>query len=99
MSMTTLILHRYPRGDEALKSDDTAGAQSDTLKLKVPAVALLIDPNANGTIKVLETNGEARTFADGELTKGVWHPMAISQVFDTGTTLTNAQFRLGYTRY
>lgn len=91
------VLDDYPLGSEALKSDGTTNAISNTVNLKTDAVGLLL--NTAGAISVMTREGRTRTFASGELALNVFHPMRIRRVFSTGTTLTATQFRLGYGRY
>lgn len=98
-SLSTLVLERYPRGDAVKRTSGSTGAQHNTEKLEVMAVGILIDPAASGTIALAGNDGVKVIFADGALAKGVWHAMKIAQVFDTDTTLTDAQFHLGYAKY
>jgi len=87
------------KGSESKLDDGTSGAQHNTKKLKVPAVGLLIHAGATGDIKIGHPDGSTTTIADGEVAKGVVIPVCISQVFDTGTTLADSDFRLATARY
>lgn len=87
------------KGSESKLDDGTAGAQHDTKKLRVPAVGLLIHAGASGNIKIGHPDGSTTTLAEGEVAKGVVIPVRISQVFDTGTTLADTDFRLATARY
>jgi len=93
------VAYTLLKGSEALKSNGVAGAQSDTLTLLRPAIGLLIHANATGDIKVGHPDGSTTTIADGEVAKGVIIPMMVRRVFDTGTTLTDAQYRLATGKY
>lgn len=42
----------------------------------------------SGTLRVTLHAGDTIDFADGELSKGVIHPMRVRKVHSTGTTLT-----------
>lgn len=96
-SLIPFLLSSSARGDEALLTSGAAGALSDTLNLKRPAVGLLLI--AAGAIKILTDEDAEQTYASGELALGIYHPIRVKRVFSTGTTLTSAQFRLGYARY
>lgn len=78
-------------GDAALKSDGSAGAQSDTLDLKAPALGFHV--NVAGTIKI-------RTPKDTDVTltvlAGVYYAYGVKRVFDTGTSLADTEFALVY---
>jgi len=41
-----------------------------------------------GTVKITLWDGTTLTFADGELAKNVFHPLAVIRVWSTGTTAT-----------
>lgn len=96
-TMIGFLISSSARGDEALKTDGAAGAKSDTLNLKRPAVGVLL--SVAGTFKILTDEGDTQTYASGELALGVWHPIRVKRVFSTGTGLANTEFRLGYARY
>lgn len=93
------VAYTLLKGSEALKSDGSPGVQSDSLTLLRPAIGLLIHAGASGDIKVGFPDGSTTTIADGEVSKGTIVPMAIRQVFDTGTTLGNGDFRLATAKY
>ena len=93
------VAYTLLKGSEALKSNGAAGAQSDSLTLLRPAIGLLIHADATGDIRIGHPDGSTTTIADGEVSKGTIIPMMIRQVFDTGTTLTDAQYRLATAKY
>ena len=54
---------------------------SDTDELANPGIGLMI--GVGGSIKVVTTGGSTVTLPN--LAPGVWHPIAVKQVFSTGT--------------
>lgn len=93
------VAYTLPKGSEALKSNGVAGAQSDTLTLLRPAIGLLIHADATGDIKVGFPDGSVTTIEEGQVSKGSVIPMRFNQVFDTGTTLGNGDFRIATAKY
>jgi hypothetical protein len=91
VNLLQLVAHNVVDGAAALKSDDSAGAKSDTLNLKTPAAAFHV--NADGTIKI-------RTLRNVDVTltvkAGCTYSYGVRRVFSTGTSLTNAEFALCY---
>jgi hypothetical protein len=80
-------------GDVATRTSGTAGVQSDTEELKYPAVGFLL--RVNGDIKVTTLRGKSPTLT---CLAGIQYSLGIKQVWDTGTTVTNAQIVLFYGR-
>ena len=77
------------QGDAVLKANDTAGARSDTVNLKRPAVG--IHALAAGSVKILDAKGpriDALPHAGGTVS------VVIVRVYDTGTTVANANLVL-----
>ena len=57
-----------------------------------PARAILLE--SAGAVKITGGDGVTATFASGALAVGVWHPMIVVRVWDTGTdTIT---IKLGF---
>jgi hypothetical protein len=42
-----------------------------------------------GTLSIVTTNGDTLTYASGELSTGVIHPICVARVNSTGTTAVN----------
>lgn len=42
-----------------------------------------------GAVSIHDIEGTTITFASGELAVGIWHPMWIRRILDTGTTATS----------
>lgn len=97
--LATEVPYTLHLGSVSLQSDGTVGALSDTKKLKKRAVGLLIHASAAGNLKIGFPDGSTTTITDGEVTKGVYIPMHIAQVFSTGTTLAATGFRLAVAKY
>lgn len=93
------VAYTLHTGTDAKKSDGTTGAQSDTLGLLRPAIGLLIHADATGDIKVGFPDGSVTTIEEGQVSKGSVIPMRFNQVFDTGTTLGNGDFRIATAKY
>jgi hypothetical protein len=66
-----------------------ADVKSDTVEL--PYVSRAITVGTAGTVKVTLADGTVVTFVSGELAVGVVYPMAIKQLWDTGTAATNVK--------
>jgi hypothetical protein len=96
-TIVPFLISSSARGDEALLTDGSTGALSDTFNLKRPAVGLLL--SVAGNIKILTDEGAEQTYAGGELALGIWHPIRVKRVFSTGTALLATEFRLGFARY
>ncbi len=91
-STISFLAGSYIDGDRALLADGvTAGCQSDTQLLQKAAVGFV--PTAAGTIKVGDGRGGYATFT---VVAGSVYPVRVAQVYDTGTSLTNAQIQLLY---
>lgn len=97
MSILLQIPTTSLRGDAVHLTSDATGAKSDTLRLRREAVGFSI--RTAGSISVVTTEGDTQTWASGELVVGQFYPLRIRQVLGTGTSLTNAQFDLFFSRY
>jgi hypothetical protein len=82
------------QGDVATKSDDSAGVISDDFEMKRHAVSFML--HASGAIKVKTRDGSEVTLPACAV--GVPIPIAIRQVFATGTTVTNGDITLLYNK-
>lgn len=87
------LAHFVPRaqisGSDAVKTDGTLGALSDTLDLRTPAVG--VHALASGTLRIRDERGNT---ADLNAIEGSDYPRSICRVLATGSTLTDAQFVL-----
>lgn len=90
-STISFLAGSYIDGDRALLANGTAGCQSDTQLLQKAAIGFV--PTAAGTIKVGDGRGGYATFT---VVAGSVYPVRVAQVYDTGTSLTNAQIQLLY---
>lgn len=80
-------------GDVATRENGTAGVQHDTQLLTKPAVGFVL--RVDGDIKVKTLRGSDVTFT---CLACIPYSIGFKQVFDTGTTVTNAQIVLFYAR-
>jgi len=80
-------------GDVALKSDDTAGVRSDTLNLKKHALGF--HANADGAVAI-NRDPEVSGSVVIQVKQGQFYPYQVVRVFNTGTTLANADIILLY---
>jgi hypothetical protein len=92
MTMLNNVPDDSANGDVAHLSDGTAGVRSDTLALRRWAVGLMA--NASGMVKVKTSKGSTVKLG---LVAGVPIGLEIQQVFDTDTTVANADLVLFYT--
>jgi hypothetical protein len=60
--------------------------KSDTVNETGKTRAILL--SEEGELKVTNHEGREVTFASGELAAGIWHPMAVKRVWNTGTSAT-----------
>lgn len=100
MNASIFSLDYFERGDAVTLDDQTtASAYSNTKKLGKMAIGIKFASDATGVLKILDGTGAARTLEVDTYAKGIWHPVKISQIKNTGTTTTNTKFELGYVRY
>lgn len=91
MSILNVIPDDAANGDVAAQSDGTAGVRSDTLELRRAALGIMA--NAAGNVKVKTRKGSTVLLA---LAASVPVAIEIVQVFDTDTTVANANIVLFY---
>lgn len=91
MGTISLIVGTYVSGTNAIKTNGSTGAQSDTLDLRYPAIGLHC--SAAGTVALLDGDGNSATFT---VTAGSFYPYRIRRVLDTGTSLADADMVLLY---
>jgi hypothetical protein len=91
MSMVVQIPDDSYNGDVAQQSDGTAGVRSDANGLKRWAVGIMA--NSAGVVKVKTSKGGTVKLG---LQAGVPIALEIQQVFDTDTTVANADIVLFY---
>ena len=84
-------------GTNVPRTSGTLGAISDSENLKRPAVGLVL--HAASAITLVTPEGDTITYGSGEMALGVQHGIKIRQVRATGTTATNAQFSLLFSKY
>lgn len=89
MTLASLTPKSSIQGDAVLKANDVAGARSDTVNLKRPAVG--VHALAAGSVKILDAKGNGSTLY---LTQGGTVSVVIVRVYDTGTTVANANLVL-----
>lgn len=89
MNLAHLVPRAQISGSDAVKTDGTLGALSDSVNLRTPAVG--VHALASGTLRIRDERGNT---SDLTAVAGSDYPRSILRVLATGSTLSNAQFVL-----